>query len=211
MVINEKLGFLGILLFFLSLLVSLKYMVAVVLVVAVLIILFLVVKSHGEFNEKIRFVLVCLFLIIIAYFRGMIVFNEFEENFREEGTFKGQIEIIDKWEGKGKKSYVGFLKEKSFKKTLIYSEKEFNVGDIIESEGYIEVPKRELNKGGFSQRDYLKGQGIGLVFSLKKGDIVEQNDTFYSWLYNYKLAMKNQVELYLGEDTVLFKSLFFWG
>ena len=152
MVINEKLGTLGLSLLFLTLLVSLKYVSPLVLIVALLGILFLVIKSAGEINEKIRFILICLLLIFLAYFRGIIVFNGFEELVKEEGSYKGQIEIIDKLEGQKKTSYIGFLKGKSLIKTLIYSDKAFNVGAIIESEGHLAVPKRELIKVDFLNR-----------------------------------------------------------
>ncbi|AMP20742.1 hypothetical protein AZF37_05740 [endosymbiont 'TC1' of Trimyema compressum] len=122
--------------------------------------------------------------------------------------YKGLIEITDMWDEKETFTYIFLLKDLSLKKAIIYSEKSFEVGEIIDIEGFIDVPKREQNKGGFSQRAYLKGQGINFICTLKKEEIINKKDTIYSWLYNYKMAMKNQISKYLEEDTVLFTSFF---
>ena len=208
MVINEKLGALGILFFYIGLLVGLEYFPPVTLLIVFIILIALIVKSKGDRKEKYGFILICLFLLVFSYYRGAMSFSDFKENYSAEGEYKGHIEIIDKWAGEANTTYIGLLKEKQYKKTLIYSEKSFEVGQLIESKGYVAVPKREQNRGGFSQREYLKGQGIGFVYSLEKCVVINQKTTFYSWLYNYKLEMKKQVEFYLGEDTVLFTSLF---
>lgn len=208
MVINERLGTVIILLFYLALLFSLSYLNGLFLAAALIFVLFLILKSKTSINKKILFSIICILTVGLSFMRGSSVVEGFKENPALVGMYEGTVKVVNKWEGKNSPGYEIILNELKEKKAVLYSDLDFQVGDILEITGELEEPPREKNKGGFSQKDYLKGQGISFICDLKKHQWIAKKETYYSFLYNYKEGLKNRLDGYLDEDQLLFTSLF---
>lgn len=127
-----------------------------------LIVISVILVSREVKDKRIYFLIIIT--LIIGLLRGGFLSSRYLEAISNIGSYMGNIEVIEVKD----KYYIGKI-EDGFKIIFYFKEEKLMIGDFIRvDDGYLRLPKDEMNEGGFSFRRYLKNKGIYLELGINK-------------------------------------------
>ncbi|KAF0091523.1 MAG: competence protein ComEC [Fusobacteria bacterium] len=178
------------------------------LLMFLLFILFLVYKCRLLliFDEKFRYTYIFLLIIVLlGILRGYIFSKDYISVLKFDGLYSGNAQILTVEKNK---KHIVRLNNKPHCLVMLTTKEELKPGMIISLKGYLELPKSEANKGGFSYKDYLKYKGIKFTTKSNNIIILEQIKNLRYYLFEYQEYYIAKLQKKLGNQTRFIESIF---
>lgn len=187
---------------------AISFYSAIPFVIAVLI--SLICLCFREFKE-LRFSL-CL-IIVASIYLGISLHFSFSNFFQENAydvSFEGRIiEVTQRLDG----TFNIVIQSQDYGNISLRvsdGECDFNVGDIYQFTGDLRIPSKPTNPGEFDYGEYLKNQGIGVIYNPTSYELISKSDfgNKVGTLRRFFFGIKSRLAGIFTEENGLVASMF---